>query len=53
MNLERLEKIVDLCKEEIRNKDKNTYVTMNIDDVIVLDLLIKEYKYLKLKEKNR
>lgn len=50
MNLGRLEEIIELCRTEIDDNNKNIYATLNIEDLIILDLLIKEYKYLKLKE---
>ena len=52
MNLGRLEEVIELCRKEIDNNNKNIYATLNIEDLVILDLLIKEYKYLKLKEEN-
>lgn len=52
-DIKNLEEIINLCKEEINNNDKNITATLDLEDLKSLENLLTRYKQLEEKENNK
>ena len=52
-DIKNLEEIINLCKEEINNNDKNITATLDLEDLKSLENLLTKYKEIQLTDKEK
>ena len=52
-DIKNLEEIINLCKEEINNNDKNITATLDLEDLKSLEKLLTRYKEIQLTDKEK